>query len=314
MGGPSKEREVSLRTGKGVAAALESRGFAVQTFDVAPGKKFRDLDWTHPPDIVFIALHGAFGEDGTIQGFLQSVQIPFVGSDVQSSALAMHKTNSKLVFAHHGLPSPSGFDFVGTVGMDAFIQRQAPSFFEKKWFIKPAREGSTIGIERFDPAHAPDGPRLFRELCLKALEFDQIIVVEEWIEGPELTVPILEGRALPVVEIRPHSHYYDYESKYTKGKTDYLCPAPLDAALTKEVQRLAEKCFEVMECADYARVDIMMAKDGPKILEINTLPGMTETSLVPKSALAAGMDFGAFLEKLVTISYTRQRAKSEGRT
>jgi D-alanine-D-alanine ligase len=149
----------------------------------------------------------------------------------------------------------------------------------------------------------------FKKLCIQALDYDECLVIEEWLEGPELTVPVLQGKAMPVVEIRPHDKFYNYESKYTAGKTDYLCPAPLLPEQTEECQRLAEKAFEVLECRDYGRVDFILGKRGPVILEMNTLPGMTGTSLVPKSAAAMGLDYAAFVEALVCSSYDGQMSR-----
>ncbi len=307
MGGVSSEREVSLRTGRGVAEALRKKSYKVESFDVRPGSDLLNLDWTHPPDIVFIALHGPFGEDGTLQGFLEALQIPYVGSGVGSSSLCMHKGLSRKQFAQFGIPHPKGFEFEGEVGLEDFLESSTDeAFFKRKYFIKAAREGSTIGIERFNPAQSPHGRADFVSLCKKSLKFDSYLVVEEWIEGPEVTVPVLFGKAMPVVEIRPLSQFYDFQSKYTAGKTEYICPAEISDDLTRECQRLAEKVFKVLECEDYGRVDIMLAKEGPKVLEMNTLPGMTETSLVPKSARAAGLSYEDFCDQLIKGSYAEQ--------
>lgn len=307
MGGPSSEREVSLRTGRGIATALKSKGFAVESFDVQPGPALGQLSWSAPPDIVFIALHGPFGEDGTLQGFLDSLQIPYVGSGVGASALSMHKGLAKKHLEQFGVPLAKSFDFEGESGLEKFLRQHASeNFLAKKWFIKPAREGSTIGIERYDPSAGTRGRSDFEKLCRSALRYDSYLLVEEWIEGAEITIPVLFGQAMPVVEIRPLSHFYDFQSKYTAGKTEYLCPAPLDAALTEKVQRLSEDVYRYLECEDYGRVDMMLGPQGPIVLEMNTLPGMTETSLVPKSAKVAGLSYEDFVEKLVKGSYEKQ--------
>lgn len=305
LGGSSSEREVSLKTGRGVEEALRQKGFKVSAFDVRAGREMLELNWAQPPDIVFIALHGPFGEDGTIQGFLDSIRVPYVGSGVGSSALCMHKALAKKYLMSLGVSCPAGFELNGPGDLAAFMRREAlaPGFFQKKYFIKPSREGSTIGIERYS---GDGGAADFQILCEKAMSFDGCVLIEEWVEGPELTIPLLQGQALPIVEIRPLAKFYNYESKYTVGKTEYLCPAPLPASETERCQRLAEKAFAVLECRDYGRVDIMLGKDGPKVLEMNTLPGMTGTSLVPKSAAAAGMDYATFVEVLVCTSFERQ--------
>lgn len=310
-GGSSSEREVSLRSGRGVEEALRTKGFEVAGFDVRPGPSLLELDWRHAPDIVFIGLHGPFGEDGTVQGFLDAIGVPYVGSGVGASALCMHKSLTKKHLMSVGIDCPRGYEVNGRLGLEALLAQAGTEvgFFSKKYFIKPAREGSTIGIERYLGAGDAAG---FRQLCEKALTFDACVLVEEWIEGPELTVPLLQGKALPIVEIRPLAKFYDYESKYTAGKTEYFCPAPISDAQTALCKNVAERSFAALECRDYARVDIMLDADGPKVLEMNTLPGMTGTSLVPKSAAAAGLDYATFVEKLVCSSYERQMLGSRG--
>jgi len=310
-GGSSAEREVSLRSGQGIAKALATKGFHVDSYDVRPGAQFLDLPWKKAPDIVFLGLHGTWGEDGTIQGFLESLDIAYVGSGVLSSALCFHKGLAKKQLQQFQVPCPHSIDVFSEVGLD-FLSKHGnfQNIVSKNWFIKPARQGSTIGIERYN---AKSGDN-FLELCKKALKFDEYLVIEEWIQGRELTVPLLHGKAMPIVEIKALSDFYDYESKYTKGKTQYLCPAPLPEAVALRVSELAELAFQALDCADYGRVDFML-KDGttPLVLEMNTLPGMTETSLVPKSAVAAGMDYAGFLEKLVLGSWQRQRKAKHGK-
>lgn len=315
FGGPSKERDVSLRSGKGITEALKAKGHQVSGFDVLPGERLLALDWKNKPDLVFIGLHGSFGEDGTIQGFLEALDVAYVGSGVQSSAICFHKGLAKKQMLAAGIPMPFSYDFSGAAGFSSLEKAGTlpQDFFKKNWFIKPAREGSTIGIERYRGTDLSVGQArdAFLTQLAKSLAFDQDILVEEWIEGAELTVPLIEGKALPVVEIRPDSNFYDYESKYTKGKTHYFCPAPLSASDTKACQEIAEKAFQVLDCRDYGRVDIMLSKQGPKVLEMNTLPGMTETSLVPKSAQAAGLDYASFLDQLVRASLQRQKQGSK---
>jgi D-alanine-D-alanine ligase len=306
-GGSSAEREVSLRSGKGIHEALNSKGFQSELFDVRPGESLQSLNWRDPPDLVFIGLHGTFGEDGVIQGFLESQKIKYVGSDSKSSSLCFNKGLTKKVLQSHGVAVPQGFEFHGESDYKHFLRSSLipRDFFKTDWFIKPAREGSTVGIERYEGSVA-SSQQDFEKKLLSAMKFDSYILIEEWIKGPEITVPLMFGKALPSVEIRPLSQFYDYESKYTKGKTEYLCPAQIPPQMEKTAQELAEKSFRYLECFDYGRVDIMLAKEGPKILEMNTLPGMTETSLVPKSAKVAGMSYADFLERLVNYSFERQ--------
>jgi len=312
FGGPSREREVSIKSGNGIAKALKSKGYVVEAFDVQPGPAIHSLNWAQPPDIVFLGLHGTWGEDGVIQGFLESLKIPYVGSDVQASVLSFHKGLSKMLMSAAGIPVPFSYSIKG---LDSFQNMEnsgnlSREFFSNDWYLKPAREGSTIGIERFRGTtfKGSSARSEFYRLLNLVLEFDQDVLIEEWIEGPELTVPVLNGKALPVVEIRPDSKFYDYSSKYTVGKTQYFCPAPLSMDDTLLCQSLAEKTFRCLSCLDYGRVDIMLGKNGPKVLEMNTLPGMTETSLVPKSAMAAGLDYATFLDVLLKSSMERQRA------
>ena len=311
-GGNSSEREVSLKSAKGVIEALKAKGFDTTGYDVQPGLNLiSKINFTQAPDLVFIGLHGTFGEDGTIQGFLESLQIPFVGSGVASSALCFDKSLSKRKLKSLGLPCPFSYDVQGEEGFRRLLSSEhfPTDFFQKDWFIKPSREGSTVGIERYRGSEIRDGKDSFFEKLFKTLEYDSLVLIEEWVEGPELTIPLLHGKGMPIVEIRPASKFYDYESKYTKGKTVYLCPAPMDAELTKQLYTMAEESFKALECQDYGRLDVILSKDGPRILEMNTLPGMTETSLVPKSALAHGMDYGTFLENLGLGSYNRQLRK-----
>ncbi|MBS1982998.1 MAG: D-alanine--D-alanine ligase [Bdellovibrionales bacterium] len=310
-GGSSSEREVSLRTGQGVVSALQSKGYDVLGFDIKSGSALLDLNWRQPPDFVFLALHGTFGEDGSIQGFLSSLGVPFSGSGVASSAICFHKGQTKRLVQQFGVPCPASFDVRGIAGLESFLSSKScpRDVFERKWYLKAARQGSTIGIERFDPAGRANPAADFRQLINAVLKFDEYVLIEEWVEGAELTATVLFGKALPVVEIRPLSQFYNYESKYTAGKTEYLCPAPLPPEVTAQIQAYAEKAFEVLECEDYARADFILSPRGPVFLEMNTLPGMTATSLVPKSAAAAGMDYANFVDIAVKGSFERWKQK-----
>lgn len=309
-GGFSSEREVSLRSGQGIANALRHKGYSVELFDFKSKAELQALPWTRLPDVVFPALHGSFGEDGTLQGFLETIDVPFVGSGVQSSVLCFNKFLTKKTLELFQVPTPKSFDVLGT---GHFEERKkngdwSETFLNKAWFIKPAREGSTVGIQRYQ---AGAGWDVFRDSVKKALEFDSLLLVEEWIHGAEYTVAVLFGKALPIIEIKPKSMFFDYQSKYTKGLTEYLCPAPLDASRAALMARFAERAFAALECDDLGRVDFMMGADGPLALEMNTLPGFTETSLVPKAAAAAGMDYATLCENLVCGALKRCQTQSK---
>jgi len=310
FGGISSEREVSLRTAKGVEQALADKKFNVRSFDVSPGKAFLEIFSQNPswPDIVFLALHGTFAEDGRIQGFLDYLKIPYVGSGVFSSALCFHKGLTKKMLESSGVLCPKSIELRNGENAEEAILRVSPlkDFFANKWFVKAAREGSTFGVYRY----RGEGAEKFYSSLSEAFKYDNCVLVEEWVEGPELTVTLMHGKAYPVIEIRPLSNFYDYESKYTAGKTEYLCPAPISKEQSIEAQQIAEKCFSVLECDDYARVDMMLGATGLRVLEMNTLPGLTETSLAPKSMAAAGLSYADFLEKLIVGSYERQVVKT----
>jgi D-alanine-D-alanine ligase len=308
-GGTSKEREVSLRSGQGIVKALQTNGHKVRAVQLDRNSDLIQLPWTaERPDYVFIALHGTFGEDGTLQGFLDTVGVPYNGSGVHSSSLCFHKGHTKKHLKAFGLPLPDSHDVVGVEGFAALEKRNAlpKNFYASNWFLKPAREGSTIGLERYRGSDLNSRDQ-FLKLLSQVVAYDPYVLIEEWVDGRELTVPIFFGKAMPIVEIRPLSQFYDYESKYTKGKTEYLCPAPLEAPMAAKIAKLAEDAFSLLENQDYARIDVMLGAQGPQILEMNTLPGMTETSLVPKSAAAMGLSYAEFVEQLVQGSLKRQK-------
>jgi D-alanine-D-alanine ligase len=309
FGGRGSEREVSLKTGKGVVEALSRLGLNVQGFDICP-ESIDALPWNQKPDIVFIGLHGHFGEDGILQGYLETKGVPYVGSGVLSSALCFHKGFAKIALAQVGIPTPRGYDFCGEQHFldEERAGRLESDFFSKNWFIKPAQEGSTVGIERYRGVEVPSGDRKaqFLKLFTSALRYCEDVIVEEWIEGAEITVPVLDGRALPAIEIRPKNKFYNYESKYTVGASEYLCPAPLDEEVLETLSSLAVRAFHVLKCQDYGRVDFIVGPTGPVVLEMNTLPGLTPTSLFPKSAAVVGMNYDELVQELVWVSLKRQ--------
>jgi len=288
FGGRSAEREVSLMSGSGVLKALRSKGVDAHAFDPAE----RDLAALAAEkfDRVFIALHGRYGEDGTMQGALEQLGVPYTGSGVMASSIAMDKVMSKRVWQSFGLPTPR-FIVLDAKASSNEELRSVPDVLGLPVMLKAPHEGSTIGISKVTGySDMRDG----FDLCAK---YDEVVLAEEFVTGRELTVPVLgkgrTARALPIVEIRAPQGNYDYEHKYFSDDTQYLCPAPLDGALTKRIQELAVRAFNALGCAGWARVDVMLrATDNePFLLEINTSPGMTGHSLVPMSAKAAGIAY-----------------------
>ncbi len=295
---------MSLRTGAGIVQALKSKGHSVQGFDVKPGRDLLALPWNDAPDLVFLALHGKWGEDGGVQGFLDTMGVPYTGSSACSSALCFHKGLTKQILRAAGVPVPESFDVSGRESFESLLVAN-PDLARRRLFIKPAREGSTVGIQRF----FGDGVEKLKSAMELAFGYDKEVLLEEWILGREVTVPVWYGKALPLVEIRPLSEFFDYESKYTKGKTEYLCPAPLPAEMTRQIQVYAERAFRALECDDYGRLDVMIHPErGPFFLEMNTLPGMTETSLVPKSAAAAGVNYAEFVHRVALQAHARWKS------
>lgn len=289
LGGPSAEREVSLRSGRAVAEALRSRGHRVTEIDPVPGA-------LKPPpatDAVFIALHGTYGEDGSVQEELGRLDLPFTGCDVESSRVAFDKVLTKRRLESAGLPTPRFA--VLEVGDEA-----RPADLRLPLVLKPVDQGSSVGLE-FVETEAEWTAKL-----RSSRAHGRRILVEEKVEGREITVGVLAGAALPIVEVRPRAGAYDYRNKYTPGATEYFCPAPLDAPVTGTCQRVGLAAFEVVGGRDYGRVDLMIDAEGnPFVLEVNTLPGMTETSLFPKAAAAAGIDYADLCERMVLMAMNR---------
>jgi D-alanine-D-alanine ligase len=289
LGGPSAEREVSLRSGAAVARTLRSLGHAVTELDP------RTPDWDLPAetDAVFLALHGTYGEDGTVQQQLDALGVPYTGCGAEASRIAFDKVLTKQSLIQAGVPTAK---FVSVHS----AAEPFPANFSVPLVVKPSRQGSSVGLVFVE--RGEDWPAALAT----ALKFDTEVLVEEKIIGRETTVGILAGQALPVVEVRPHNGVYDAFSKYTPGATDYDYPAKFDAATTKRIQAAALEAFKAVGGRDYARVDVMVRADGsPVVLEVNTLPGMTETSLLPKAAAAAGMDFAGLCQRMVELALKR---------
>ena len=288
FGGRSAERDVSIMSGSGVLAALQSKGIDAHAFDPAE-RSLADLA-AEKFDRVFIALHGRYGEDGTLQGALEQLGIPYTGPGVMASAIAMDKVMTKRIWLAHDLPTPRFIVLDALTATGAEV-RALTEELGLPLMLKAPHEGSTIGIRKVTAqADAEAG----FALCAK---YDKVVLAEEFVTGRELTVAVLgtgaAARALPVIEIRVPQGDYDYEHKYFSNDTQYLCPAPLDTVLTQQIQDLAVRAFNAIGCKGWSRVDFMLraTDDKPFLLEINTSPGMTGHSLVPMSAKATGMSY-----------------------
>ncbi len=302
MGGTSPEREISLRTGAGVVRALTTLGHEVVPLDTGPvGADIEKLVRAIPKsaDLAFIALHGGDGENGTVQALLDLAQISYTGSGVLASALAMDKAMSKRIFLHDGIPTPE------------WIERWAPEDSAQPWhpeigeeeiarlggfplIVKPNDQGSTVGIT------VVGAPSELKPSLRTARRYGRLALIERFIPGREVTVTVLNGRALPVVEITPEGGFYDYERKYTAGASRYEVPARLPSETSERLQSLGLRACRALRCRGVARVDFRLHEDGtPYCLEVNTVPGMTETSLVPKAAAAVNMSYEELVRAIV---------------
>lgn len=296
MGGRSAEREVSLNTGEQVATALGSLGHDVETIDTAePDFIARLQDGAF--DVAFICLHGRFGEDGTVQGLLELIGIPYVGSGVLSSALAMDKVMSKHFFSLAEIPTP---EYVVLHAGEPYDIEGVVRAVGPKSVVKPANEGSAIGVSI---VHAPaELPSAIEE----AFAYDRHVLVERFIAGVEVTVGVLGNEeliALPTLEIVPEHEFYDYESKYVPGMSRHIIPARVSEAEAEECQRVSLEAHRVLGCRGMSRADTIVAEDGTVyLLEVNTIPGMTSTSLLPDAARAAGIEFPQLCDRLVTLA------------
>ena len=279
MGGPSRERDVSLRSGKAVSGGLREAGYDVVDVDVTG----HDLDL---PDVdaVFIALHGAFGEDGQVQGILDDLGMPYAGSGVEGSRNSMDKVLTKRIFDDAGIPSPAY----------EVLCADSPLTMPLPVVVKPASEGSSIGLHRVMTED------VWGASFADALKYDEHVLVEEYISGRELTCGIVDGRTFPVVEIVAQDGWYDYGAKYTTGKTEYLAPSPVDGSVSKRCRELTEATSDALKCSGFGRVDFRLSADGALyVLEMNTIPGFTETSLLPKAAACDGVSFSELCAMII---------------
>lgn len=290
MGGISPERDISLKTGKAVLESLLNQGFDAVAID--PSECLIESLKMVKIDIAFIALHGEGGEDGVIQGFFESAGIPYTGSGVLSSAVSMDKNLSKIIFRASGIPTPDFF----AVRNNAENLEKMMSKNKMKYpvIVKPSSGGSTIGITTVLENSMLQGA------VKNALSNDDTAIVETFIEGRDLTVGMLGGEALPVIEMKPKSGFYDYDAKYKPGMTEYLCPAPISETENKRCREYSIKACTALDCKGAPRVDLRMDAEGNiSVLEVNTIPGMTETSLLPMAAGKAGIDFNSLVFKIL---------------
>jgi len=287
LGGLSAEREISLKTGTAALNALRELGYDAVAIDA--GTDLPEQLRQKEVEVAFIALHGRFGEDGRVQGLLEMMQIPYTGSGVMASSIAIDKVVTKQLLLFHELPTP-GFDFIRPGDSLDDLQARCQQL---PLIVKPSREGSTIGITIARTVE------VLRQGIAAAAELDGTVLMEEFIDGDELTVSVLNGKALPIIKIVPKSGFYDYQAKYFSGDTAYLLPAPIDAEVYQQVQRDAEAAYRALGCRGAARVDFMLREREYYCIEVNTIPGMTETSLLPKAAAAAGIDFPQLVEMLL---------------
>jgi D-alanine-D-alanine ligase len=293
LGGPSSEREVSLRSGAAVAKALRSLGHTVHELDP------KEPSWRLPPetDVVFLALHGTYGEDGTVQEELEKLDVPYTGCGPEASRVAFDKVLTKKRCLATGVP---------TARFVVFDSPKAP--WPPGWrppvVLKPVREGSSVGLQMVE--HAGQ----WESALAEAFRFDSQVLMEEKIIGREATVGILGDKPLPVAEIRVKQGMFDYKNKYTPGAAEHFCPAPFDAAQTARIQDAAMGAFRAVGGRDFARVDVMVRPNGdPVVLEVNTLPGMTELSILPEAAAAAGFNYAQLCQRMIDLALNRSKKK-----
>lgn len=302
MGGVSSERSVSLRSGEAVATALSQAGYIVKQLDITMDDKDKIATQIQQAgiEVAFIALHGRLGEDGDIQTILEQLDIPYTGSDVKSSQLAFNKILSQTAFKNANLAVPKHFLIKDGTIMDFktvwAVIRHTPLV------VKAACEGSSIGV------HVVRHPSEWESAIKDAIHYGPYVIIEEFIKGREFTVGVFDQTPLPVVEIIPKTNFFSFNAKYQKGMTQYACPAQIPDNLAAQMQAMAVKAYQTIGCSGFARIDFRLNdKDVPHILEINTIPGFTETSLFPKAAQAAGYSFVQVCETLLELAYAKKR-------
>ncbi|OOF65486.1 D-alanine--D-alanine ligase [Rodentibacter sp. Ppn85] len=294
LGGTSAEREVSLNSGKAVLDALVSQGYNAHPIDP---KEYDVVNLKKDGfDRVFNILHGRGGEDGTMQGLLEQIGLPYTGCGVMASALTMDKMRTKMLWKAFGLPVAE----MAVVTRDNLAQLDPQAVVEKlglPLMVKPSLEGSSVGLTKVESVESLKSAVEF------ALKFDNTILIEEWLAGDELTVPVLDGRVLPAVRIVPEGEFYDYEAKYISDNTKYFCPAGLTAEREQELAILVKQAYDAVGCRGWSRIDVMCdAKGDFRLVEVNTNPGMTSHSLFPKSAATAGISFEQLVVNILELS------------
>jgi len=304
MGGPSSEREISLKSGKAVYESLSQLGLKTLAIDIKTDsiEENTRLIKSQKIDVAFIALHGRFGEDGQIQELLDNLRIPYTGSGVMASRLAMDKIASREIFQAHGLRVPKY-----KVEDKFFYDTNSKVHNDNLSFplvVKPATHGSSIGLSIVDKEEGLD------KAVDSAFSFDTKIIIEEYIKGREVTVGILDKRALPVIEIIPKRRFFDYEAKYQVGMTEYVVPAKLEDKISKKIQDTGLAAHKLLGCFGCSRVDMILGQGNtPFVLEVNTIPGLTQTSLLPKAAKIVGIEFAQLCIKLVQLTYDKVQNK-----
>ena len=287
FGGTSAEREISIKSGTAVVNGLRAAGVDVVPMEVAEDVVSRLLQ--EQLDRVFIALHGPGGEDGCVQGVLELLGIPYTGSGVLASALAMDKLRTKQVWQGMGLPTPAFALLEADTDWRAVM-----ASLGQRVIVKPAHEGSSIGMS------VASSPQELQAAWQAAQQYDSVVLAEEWIVGNEFTVALLGDEVLPPIRLQSANVFYDFEAKYLSGDTRYLCPCGLEAGREAELKALARKAFDSLGCSGWGRVDVMQRGEGAfELLEVNTVPGMTDHSLVPMAAQAAGVDFSALVVRIL---------------
>jgi D-alanine-D-alanine ligase len=289
LGGRSAEREVSLKSGNAVLTALKKSGVDAHAFDPAE----RELSELKGFDRVFIALHGRYGEDGTIQGALELMGIPYTGSGVLASALAMDKWRTKLVWQSAGIPSPRFAMLNGNTDFDAAVRELGLPLM-----VKPASEGSSIGMSKVTRAED------LKPAAELAAKYDRLVFAEQFVRGAEYTASILGDQGLPLIRLETPHTFYDYDAKYVANDTRYICPCGLPPERERALQALALKAFQILGCQGWGRADLIVDEGGtPYFLEMNTAPGMTDHSLVPMAARQAGMSFEQLVVRILELAH-----------
>ena len=294
LGGTSAEREVSLNSGNAVLVALRKQGYDAHPIDpkIFPVATLKEQGF----DRVFNILHGRGGEDGTMQGLLEQIGLPYTGCGVMASALTMDKMRTKMLWKAFGLPVAE-MEIVTTENRINLNPVAVVKKLGLPLMVKPSLEGSSVGLTKVKAVEELESAVDF------ALKFDRTVLIEEWLAGDEFTVPVLDGEVLPSIKIVPEGEFYDYNAKYISDNTQYFCPAGLTEAREQELRRLVKQAYDVVGCRGWSRIDVMADAEGKfRLVEVNTNPGMTSHSLFPKSAATVGYSFEQLVEKILELS------------